>query len=757
MLYDKICLSLPTYKRANGKLRDYIDTALNMCSDKSKICFSFVVNQNDKETQEFIKKRFEKVESEYEILIENLPEPHLAKFWNMFYEKTKFQEYSTLVSMTGDDMQFRTEGWDSLVLKWVNYLGGIGLFYGDDCKNSHEKLSVFFFTSRKYIDALKPLPFMCEMFPCDDMDVVHYNTALTLNRLFYIKDLKIFHNHATLDRVHDETWTRLRKTFITVEKNRSLEQQYVDECVKNIRANLKEEFEPEIDVMITTCGRVELFEKTVTSLNQSIDKPKSIHVFDDQSDNVVKIEDTAMQIKDVDILFCKGDKKLGVNMKTPDCLKYMFEKHGSKAVLIIDSDTIFNKFWWPRAIALYNQLKDNENFACFSLYNANNVPGNKTTEEIPDVVQRDCVGAFGMLVTSEFWHDFILPLEEVHYLGWDNKCGDLATKAGKKVYASSPSFLQHAGVYDGSHIGEIQKPSMADDFLMNDDIQLKMFDVFPEINAYPISLMNPPERGILFCCLGRYGDILMDSWFANQLIDKGFIVFWLVTKYYSELVGCICPKAKKLLDESVDMKTRWAHTTTAIMKKQYPNFKYYVNAQPGSPEHHDFIIQSKMSTIDYIADIIEGATKEQLDRDYAKYARLWVENKYVDMYNIDLTKPLCIIAPDAISTMPVITDNLILELIDKYQKDYEVKVLVESLPDNFNRALKRNYLWNITFIDCIFLLKKASLFIGNDSGLAWASMYNPRADKIIYHHKDRIEKFHNYFNRIDPKAKDVII
>jgi hypothetical protein len=107
--------------------------------------------------------------------------------------------------------------------------------------------------------------------------------------------------------------------------------------------------------------------------------------------------------------------------------------------------------------------------------------------------------------------------------------------------------------------------------------------------------------------------------------------------------------------------------------------------------------------------------------------------------------------------MPVINEAMVLELLDKYSKDYEVRVLVEDLPDNFNRGLKRYYLWNVSFIDCIFLIKKARLFIGNDSAMAWVSMYNPQCDKIIYHRKERIEKFHNYFNRIDPKAKDVIV
>lgn len=233
IIYRGVNLMLPTYHRSETRLPEFVESVESTIADPANVVYTFMCHGDDYRTILYLKKRIP--ETRLCLLGENERQPHLAKFWNRMYRETKFTDPAYMVSMVGDDMQFQTQDWSLMLLDECNAKNGLGLWFGDDCKNTHELLTVNIFTTRKVVDALAPLPFMCEMFPCDDMDTVWDHTTRRLGILYYLNELKLFHNHATLKPDNmDEVWARLRSVFAEVERSRPKSSLYVQQCVDSI-------------------------------------------------------------------------------------------------------------------------------------------------------------------------------------------------------------------------------------------------------------------------------------------------------------------------------------------------------------------------------------------------------------------------------------------------------------------------------------------------------------------------------------------
>ncbi len=746
MQYKKINLMLPTYGRSDTMLPRFIASAISKVSDPENICFTFCVNKSDKNTIDFIKDRLRGGEVDYHIIYEELPRPHLAKYFNKMYKETRFKHASTIISMLGDDMEFLTDGYDLLILKAVNDCDGLGLIFGDDCYSWHEKLCVNLFTSRRFVDMLKPLPFMCEFYSRDQIDIVWRDVTMQMGLYIYVSSLKIKHHHCTRPDVgKDATYIRLEKEDESVQANEHLRDEYIQKCIQNIRKNAAKTMKFGVDVIMTTYERTELLKETVASYCSVPIQPQTIHVFDDKSSNSEEIRKICDSLPGM--VWHENKANYGCHKATPHALRYMFEENKSEAVIILDSDIQLDAMWWLKINRLYDKLKGDKNFGSINMLNLPNNPKGTPAKRHRNLLTKPHWGACGALITKDFWEKFVVPNEQVPNGVWDNKCSHAATIARKINYVTTPSLIQHTGITKGTHLGA---GSYALDF-RNARWYNKDIAVDPDGN----------EKQVLFSVHGRYGDIIMSSMIVNMLIEKGYNVTFLTIPYYSDLVGAILPDVKRLTEfnHCIEKFASWGDMPTEKLREKFDGrgYRYYINAQPGSTENHDTLLQTGMHMAAYIKSRVETIIDEPLPNNFIDYLPKIDHIPPVVAEGADHDRPLAVIAPEVISCNTAISPELLKKLYNELSEGYCVKILTQHRPDLPFSEIRGKYLYNLSFLECLQLLKTVDMFIGNDSGLAWASMFNRKAHKVIYHNVGRLLQTNVWYNFIDPFAKDKVV
>ena len=204
--YNKIVLFCPTYGRSHNHLPSFISSAIT-CSSPESTCFAFLLNVKDEASRRFIEE-YDFGAYRHEVIFEDLPQPHLAKYYNQLYNETRTQsEPGTVVSILGDDMIFRTVGWDQRMLDLINAYNGVGVFYANDDFIAHEKMCVNAFVTRDFVAATEE-PFACELFQAEFIDTVWHLVGKYTRTLHYDPDSHIFHNHGSARP--DETYNRLQ-------------------------------------------------------------------------------------------------------------------------------------------------------------------------------------------------------------------------------------------------------------------------------------------------------------------------------------------------------------------------------------------------------------------------------------------------------------------------------------------------------------------------------------------------------------------
>ena len=209
IVYDKICLMAPTYKRVGDKLPRFIDSAISTVSDPSRIHMCFCVNQADRESIDYLEGR--DLPCGKTVVIEPTSQPNLAYYFNLMYGLTEHLGEATVVSMTGDDMIFVTDHYDKFILDLINHYDGIGVFWCNDDYIAKERLPVNLFVTRKFVQATEE-PFMCEKYPADMIDYVWGKVGKYTRTCHYLPDVVIRHDHTTKKQPEDwdETYRRLR-------------------------------------------------------------------------------------------------------------------------------------------------------------------------------------------------------------------------------------------------------------------------------------------------------------------------------------------------------------------------------------------------------------------------------------------------------------------------------------------------------------------------------------------------------------------
>jgi len=225
---------VPTYDRPQ-MLQTFVDTALDTASNPSELLFTIMTNVDDHSYDDWMSKWPLKTDH----MIEETIEPNLSRFYNDMYNNTKYKDDSILVSMVGDDMEFRTGGWDKTILDTANDIDGIGIISCNDDYISKGEIPVNLFTSRRYVDACGPY-FMCPDFKRFWIDTIWGDVAKATDTYYYLYDVHIFHNHTSSKIDQDDTYKRLEEIGskelvggIEVAKNRIWS--YVNKSVKNLQ------------------------------------------------------------------------------------------------------------------------------------------------------------------------------------------------------------------------------------------------------------------------------------------------------------------------------------------------------------------------------------------------------------------------------------------------------------------------------------------------------------------------------------------
>lgn len=237
MIYDKINIFLPTYKRVvNKKLPDCLNSLFDTCNHNN-VVITFLVNVDDKETITYLQYLDIPINC-HVIYNSDINKPHLAKFYNHIYRATEFNGESTLVSMVGDDMIFKTKWWDSEILKVANETKGECIIWCNDDYVQKGKMCVNLFTTRKVVEATERL-FMCELFPSYFIDTVWYNIARKFKIGKYLHHTIIQHNHMSRAGIeNDETAKRLQSVKPNFAKSYKYIDAYVNEIIPIMERNL---------------------------------------------------------------------------------------------------------------------------------------------------------------------------------------------------------------------------------------------------------------------------------------------------------------------------------------------------------------------------------------------------------------------------------------------------------------------------------------------------------------------------------------
>lgn len=224
---DRLCLMVPTYGRSKTSLPAFINSAIEKVSNVKNICFSFCVNVKDIETREYLANYDWPHGCEWEIIDENRMQPHLAIYFNLMYDNTRFNGYNVAVSMLGDDMTFETQDYDLFIMKDINNYNGYGVFWVDDDYIAHETLCVNLFVTRKMVEATRK-PFMCvedSMVTSANMiDVIWYLIGTITHTAHYNRDVIIKHRHSTAAPVDewDNTFMRLRPLQVLADEKANM-------------------------------------------------------------------------------------------------------------------------------------------------------------------------------------------------------------------------------------------------------------------------------------------------------------------------------------------------------------------------------------------------------------------------------------------------------------------------------------------------------------------------------------------------------
>tara|TARA_R110000824_G_scaffold118226_9_gene270431 strand:- start:6646 stop:7434 length:789 start_codon:yes stop_codon:yes gene_type:complete len=192
---ETISVLVPTRSRTNTTHGNFpeklIKSAEETSDDFDSIEFVFYIDDDDEESQEY----FENLDYKNVKFVCG-KRIVLSEMWNQCYRTSTGE----ILFHCGDDIRFRTEGWDTVVRsKFLEYDDRVLFAFGDDGKRQPGSFGTHGFIHRTWADAVGY--FVPPYFSCDYNDTWLNDVARLVDRWFYI-DIYTEHIHprAWLDR-----------------------------------------------------------------------------------------------------------------------------------------------------------------------------------------------------------------------------------------------------------------------------------------------------------------------------------------------------------------------------------------------------------------------------------------------------------------------------------------------------------------------------------------------------------------------------
>lgn len=199
-----ISLILPTRQRPNN-VRRLLQSIHKTMDIEYPLEILFYIDSDDEESEDVMEEIQEKYK-EY-IYIDWINGPriaHMGRMTNLLFEKSK----GNIVGLIGDDVVFRTIGWNHLVsTEFSKYDDEIVYVGGDDLLNYN--LFTHPFMSRKWVEVVG---YLVPEFKGDYIDTFLYDVATRIGRAvrlpIVIEHLHFSNNKASMDEVMKEKLAR---------------------------------------------------------------------------------------------------------------------------------------------------------------------------------------------------------------------------------------------------------------------------------------------------------------------------------------------------------------------------------------------------------------------------------------------------------------------------------------------------------------------------------------------------------------------
>lgn len=208
----QIDLLVPTRKRPR-RVEELLLSVRRTAKDLADLAISFYVDDDDSSyTEEFVKHQEVRMQPA-KVKFLTGPRLVLSEAWNALWRNST----ADILMHAGDDIVFRTEGWDDLVRsEFIRTPDRIALVYGDDSIQG-ERLATHSFVSRKSTEILGY--FVPPYFKCDYNDTWLTELYTKANRKIYLPHMKIEHQHFIKNpSLEDDTYREARQHLAEARK-----------------------------------------------------------------------------------------------------------------------------------------------------------------------------------------------------------------------------------------------------------------------------------------------------------------------------------------------------------------------------------------------------------------------------------------------------------------------------------------------------------------------------------------------------------
>jgi len=238
----KMALMVPSKNRPES-IERLIRSAIETASYPNRIGFFVLIRKSDKATQEVLLKLQQEYSCKITTLFEDTKkEINLSRFWNEMYKEAKIQKYE-LFGFYGDDVEFRSNGWDSLVCTEFKRKKELPLMVRTN-DNYQKEVAVLFWTNKVFHDIIGF--YLPEQYKWVAMDEYLYKIASKSDSYIYLEHIDTYHHAAILGRSEqDDTFKEKRKDGAIKVRNdlqlfqTSEEQEKIQEAIRKVKNYIK--------------------------------------------------------------------------------------------------------------------------------------------------------------------------------------------------------------------------------------------------------------------------------------------------------------------------------------------------------------------------------------------------------------------------------------------------------------------------------------------------------------------------------------